>query len=450
MSVLNELLHDGAEAKHPEDFKLLIQAYFSGVRCERENKLKLAEGYFALVKKYGGILQPYFAGDDHALALRTASVTKTAWHAEPRAGPATASGSGQIDNAQKAAAPKAAAPKANAGAASPDPPQLRVASAVTVASLEAPADKRPGQDGPAVQHNVPANGGIPSKAKAPARKRDDTGRPEPAEPAQQGVDTAGAQRDKGIGSSSPVAIDGEPGNGSDQPEAEARLDSRLALDIVGRHIIPKLMRDGILINVADCTLYFFKGGRLKFQLPVVVGRPKSKDGRSWETPLGNFRVTAKVKDPTWHIPPSIQKEMADLGEEARSEIPPGPDNPLGKYAIRTSFPGILIHGTNAPSSKKGYQSHGCIRVPASRIEALYHEVNLDSAGEIIYRPVKIAANEEGQILLEVHKDAYGYVGDLEEKVRATIEGYQLQSLVDWDKVSRIVKEKSGFAEDVSL
>jgi L,D-transpeptidase ErfK/SrfK len=205
-----------------------------------------------------------------------------------------------------------------------------------------------------------------------------------------------------------------------------------------------------LINVADCTLYLFKNGTVTSTLPIIVGKPKANEERSWQTPLGNFKVTAKVKDPTWHIPQSIQKEMEDKGQEVLSEIPPGPDNPLGKYALRTSLPGILIHGTNAQTLKSGPLSHGCIRVAQNKIESLFNEVQVNTVGEIIYRPVKIAVHGDGRVFLEVHKDIYGKIGDMAKKVQETIAKFKLDPSIDWNKVSRVVREESGFAEEISL
>ena len=251
-------------------------------------------------------------------------------------------------------------------------------------------------------------------------------------------------------SSGQQTVESAPVQIANPPVSDTTLNYGQTLKMVNRHILPKMMTDGLLINVADCTLYFFKDGRLKSQLPVVVGRAKSSDVRSWQTPLGNFKVTEKIKNPTWHIPQSIQKEMEDEGQEVQSEIPPGPDNPLGKYAIRTSLPGILIHGTNVSSFKNGYKSHGCIRVSASKIESLFNEITIDTVGEIIYQPIIITANDNGKIFLEVHKDIYRNIKDIGSKVRETIKDLKLETSVDWKKVTRTVKGKSGFAEDVSL
>jgi len=126
----------------------------------------------------------------------------------------------------------------------------------------------------------------------------------------------------------------------------------------------------------------------------------------WQTPTGRFRIIAKAKDPTWTVPPSIQEEMRLEGKEIITSIPPGADNPLGRYAIKTTLPGILIHSTTKPWSIYTYASHGCIRVYPERMEELFKLIRVNTAGEIIYRPVKLATTETGRIFLEVHGDIY--------------------------------------------
>jgi L,D-transpeptidase ErfK/SrfK len=233
-------------------------------------------------------------------------------------------------------------------------------------------------------------------------------------------------------------------------DAKMVLHPGQVLKIIDRHIIPKKLTDGLVINIADCTLYYFRRGELLTTIPITVGKPKAKDSVDWQTPVGDFRVVAKIKDPTWHIPTSIQKEMEEKGEEVETEIPPGPENPLGRYAIRTSIPGILIHSTTAPSSIYGFSSHGCIRVHPDQIAELFKEVRVNTKGEIIYRPVKVAVTDGGTVFLEVHSDVYDKVSSLEKEARETIRKQRLGARIDWKKVERVVREKSGFAEEVSL
>ncbi len=215
-----------------------------------------------------------------------------------------------------------------------------------------------------------------------------------------------------------------------------------------RRIIPQVMTDGIIINIPDRTLYYFRNSKLFTSLPVAVGVPTRNKKFNWNTPTGKFRITSKMKDPTWHVPPSIQSEMEAQGKEVIISIPPGPRNPLGKYAMKTSLPGILIHSTTKPASIYSFASHGCIRVYPAHMEKFFKEIKVNTIGEIIYKPVKLAVTDDGRVFLEVHGDAYGKIGGLHKIAKNLIDKENLTNKVDWKKVNNVVKNKSGVAEEV--
>jgi lipoprotein-anchoring transpeptidase ErfK/SrfK len=217
-----------------------------------------------------------------------------------------------------------------------------------------------------------------------------------------------------------------------------------------RKIVPQRMNNGIVVNIPDRTLYYFRKGKLTISLPVALGVAIKSEKYDWKTPTGKFKITAKMKDPTWNVPPSIQSEMEDQGKEVITKILPGASNPLGKFAIKTSIPGILIHSTTKPWSIYSFASHGCIRVYPEQMEEFYKEVRVNTPGEIIYKPVKLAVTEEGRIFLEVHRDVYNKSNGLAAETRRLIEKQKLAGQVNWKKVDSIVKLKSGIAEDISL
>jgi len=233
-------------------------------------------------------------------------------------------------------------------------------------------------------------------------------------------------------------------------DLKAPLQVGQKLKFNNRKIIPQRMTNGIVINIPDRTLYFFKQGRLLISLPVALGVPKKSEKYDWKTPTGRFKILAKQKDPTWHVPPSIQSEMEEEGKDVITSIAPGPQNPLGKYAIRTSIPGIMIHSTTKPGSIYSFSSHGCIRVYPEHMEGFFKEIKVNTPGEIIYRPVKLAVTESGRIFMEVHQDAYGTGTGLDATAKKLIEKQNLADRVDWEKVEAVIKEKAGIAEDVTL
>ncbi|MFA5353732.1 MAG: L,D-transpeptidase family protein [Thermodesulfovibrionales bacterium] len=228
------------------------------------------------------------------------------------------------------------------------------------------------------------------------------------------------------------------------------LPAGLEIRMNNRKIVPQTMENGIIVNVADRMLYFFRDGKLQRSFPVGLGIPSKKGVTRWRTPLRKFTIVGKRKDPTWNVPKSIQEEMAMEGKPVKTIVPPGPENPLGKYAMDTSIPGVLIHSTIWPTSVYKYRSHGCIRVSPESMEPFFPEVSVNTAGEIIYVPVKVAVTPEGRVLLEVNSDVYGKVKDMEAEVKRVIEERGLSGRVDWGKVVMVLKEKTGNAEDVTL
>ncbi len=233
-------------------------------------------------------------------------------------------------------------------------------------------------------------------------------------------------------------------------DAKGYLQIGQRLTYNNRKIVPQQITNGIIINIPDRTLYYFQRGALLTSLPVALGSATKNEKYVWQTPVGKFKITAKLKDPTWTVPKTIQSEMEDQGKDVITSIPPGPENPLGKYAIKTSIPGILIHSTTRPGSIYSFSSHGCIRVSPSQMETFFPQIKVNTGGEIIYKPVKLAVTENGRVFLEVHHDVYNKSANLVEEARQMVERKKLTKMVDWVKFKSVLKQKSGVAEDISL
>jgi L,D-transpeptidase ErfK/SrfK len=217
-----------------------------------------------------------------------------------------------------------------------------------------------------------------------------------------------------------------------------------------RRIIPKILREGILINIPDRTMYLFKDKKLEKAVPVALGKPTNQDYGDWRTPTGRFKITSKMKNPTWHVPLSIQTEMKLNKKTVLIEVPPGDDNPLGKYALMTSLSGIMIHSTTRPASIYNFASHGCIRVNSKNMEEIYPEIPVHTNGEIVYQPVKLAFSDDGRVFIEVHGDIYKRFKKLEVVAKGLIIKNKAEQRVDWDKVRTLLRKQSGIPEDVTL
>ena len=235
-----------------------------------------------------------------------------------------------------------------------------------------------------------------------------------------------------------------------------KLDSKAVLKVGqklkynNRKIIPRQINDGIVINIPELTLYYFKLGKLAASMPVALGSAPKNKKHDWKTPTGKFKIIAKQKDPTWFVPHSIRSEMESVGKGTIASVPPGPQNPLGKYAIKTSLPGILIHSTIKPGSIYSFASHGCIRVSPIQMEEFFKEIKINTPGEIIYEPVKLAVTMKGSIFLEVHQDAYGMSAGLGDEAKRMIEKHNLSDRVDWKKVESVIRQKEGIAKEITL
>lgn len=216
------------------------------------------------------------------------------------------------------------------------------------------------------------------------------------------------------------------------------------LQIENRHIVPERLTDGLLINLPQRLLYYFESGTLIAHYPVGLG------SWGWPTPTGSFNVLDIQENKVWYVPKSIQEEMRREGKPVRAKVPPGPENPLGKFWVGLSLPAIGIHGTNAPASVYHFQSHGCIRLHPDDIAALVQRVRKNMQGKIIYEPVLLARISDGRIFLEVNRDVYRKNSDPLSVVEHLARTQGLTAMIDWERVREVIQLKDGVAREVGL
>ncbi len=224
----------------------------------------------------------------------------------------------------------------------------------------------------------------------------------------------------------------------------ARLSVAQRLGVENRHIVPRVVPEGIVINVPQRLLFFFRDGALVAWYPVALGR------RDWQTPIGLFEIASKRRRPTWHVPTSIQEEMRRKRQPVRTVVPPGPENPLGDYWIGLSRSFCGIHGTNAPSSIYSFRTHGCVRLHSDDAAELFWRVSIGTPVEVIYEPVLLAGQPDGAVFLEVNPDVYGRIGNL----RAAFDGLAVREgvadLVDPARVDALLARHEGIALRVNF
>ena len=164
-------------------------------------------------------------------------------------------------------------------------------------------------------------------------------------------------------------------------------------------LLPPGIVPGITVNLAEYRLYLaapVPGGWRVRIYPIGLGQ------QGWETPEGDYTVVDEVDNPSWTPPASLREEKPDLP----ASVPPGPDNPLGKFWLGLSAPGVGIHGTNQPYGVGRRVSHGCIRLYPEDIADLARRVKIGTPVRILYAPVKVG-RAGAELRLEIHRDYLG-------------------------------------------
>ncbi len=167
-----------------------------------------------------------------------------------------------------------------------------------------------------------------------------------------------------------------------------------------RYIIPRAERRGLILNLPEMRLYYFPGPDVT-ETPVMITHPVSVGRMDWETPLGITSITSKQKDPAWRPPQSLKEEALADGNVLPDVVPAGPDNPLGRYAMRLGLPGYLIHSTNKPYGVGMRVTHGCVRMYPEDIEKVFDKIPVGTPVQIVNQPVKVGWLA-GALFLEVH------------------------------------------------
>lgn len=204
----------------------------------------------------------------------------------------------------------------------------------------------------------------------------------------------------------------------------------------------------IIVNIPEQRLYLFIDGKLARIYPAAVGLV------TWQTPVGDFTVANRVRDPAWHVPPGISRER-EL--PPGTVVPPGPENPLGGWWIGTSIRHTGLHGTNIPMSVGQAVSRGCVRLYPEDIAELFSLVRPGDRGRFIYEPVK-ATVSGGVLLVEAHPDIYGFFEDLEpfaaDRVAEALEALSGRPGevpgIDREALGKILVEARGFPVPLTL
>lgn len=225
------------------------------------------------------------------------------------------------------------------------------------------------------------------------------------------------------------------------------------IELAKHRVLPMAERRGIVINLPEHRLYYFPPARAG-EAAEVYSYPVSIGKMDWRTPLGATRIVQKVKDPPWYPPQSVRDEHARKGDILPAVVPAGPDNPLGRFAMRLGIPGgaYLIHGTNRPAGVGMQVTHGCMRLYPEDIEALFGMVPVNTPVTLVNQPFK-AGWQGGRLWVEVHpalKEDVVEPPTLTELMRLVVEATRETLVpVDWAAVQQAYAESRGIPVPVT-
>ena len=202
-----------------------------------------------------------------------------------------------------------------------------------------------------------------------------------------------------------LSVDGVVGSATlaalNRPYESAKADKiRINLERM-RWFYDDLPPDYVLVDVADFMVYVVRSGEVEWSTRVVVGTTEQ------QTPSFRDELEHLVFNPTWTVPPSIQKKMrgvssrykvvdrrtgrrvsgGNISDYRRYRIvqEAGPGNALGR--VKFMFPNghaIYLHDTPSKglfSHRTRAYSHGCVRVqnPLKLAEVVLNEPGWDQA-----------------------------------------------------------------------
>lgn len=212
-----------------------------------------------------------------------------------------------------------------------------------------------------------------------------------------------------------------------------------------RWILPAAPARGLVVNIPEMRLYMYPPRSAPGEEVPVRTWAVGIGTRDTPSPTGPFHITAKDKDPTWHVPDSIYRTM----ERPRRVVPPGPDNPMGEYRMRLSKGLYSIHGTDTPWAIGRETTHGCIRLYPEDIGELYELVTpARTTGVLVYQPVKLGTDRD-RIYVEVHEDVYKRIRNLEREAFRLVRAAGIERRIDPERLRQAVRERLGVPVDIT-
>lgn len=124
----------------------------------------------------------------------------------------------------------------------------------------------------------------------------------------------------------------------------------------------------LVVRLQERRVFVYSADRLVVSYPVSIGKP------GWETPVGTWKVTAKLVNPGW------------TNFLTGRVMAPGRNNPMGTRWIgffKDKRGEIGFHGTQNIRSLGKAASHGCLRMQELDVQALYEQVEIGTEVQVL-------------------------------------------------------------------
>jgi len=155
-------------------------------------------------------------------------------------------------------------------------------------------------------------------------------------------------------------------------QRNTRAPIRLGFETLKPKVTSSDLDTAVVVLRESKRLLYFADAKFVRWFGIATGQS------AYPTPLGNYEIVNKQRNPWWYPPPS--KWAADS-----EPTPPGPGNPLGTRWMGISAPFVGIHGTPDAASIGYSASHGCIRMRIPDAEWLFQHVEIGTPIFIIAR-----------------------------------------------------------------
>jgi L,D-transpeptidase ErfK/SrfK len=222
-------------------------------------------------------------------------------------------------------------------------------------------------------------------------------------------------------------------------------------------ILPDAPHKGIVVNLPAMRLFYFPPHK-RGEPQVVITHPVGIGRRGFVTPQGVTHVVWHEKHPVWQVPASILAEHAKEGAPLPRVVGPGPENPLGNYALHLGWPGYLIHGTNKPVSVGWRVSHGCVHLFPEDIKQIFYLVPNGTEVRVVDQPY-LFGWKNGRLYMVSYGPLKGdrrhWKKDWRRLLPRLLTRAQRVALhkshqkIDWTRVARLVAAPNGVPVPVS-